>query len=308
MTNLKSNAKYMAKLAIKKSLLKEYRTSESDRTVYLNDGDEFQIQLFNPEQNVIGAEIYIDNERLSNMIVLNPGERMWLERYTDKAKKFMFKIYEVNGKSKEVKKAIAHNGEITVKFYRKRQKYYNEINRITIDNKPYDLWYNNYNNTKDWHEYNYTITCDDGNNSVNTAQTTLDCNLNTLNGVNYAFCSCDSAIEPASVCTTSLSACVEPTITWATSDNNGHYTFGSNKPKGTIETGRVSEGGYSSQRFETVDIDFEYLPFTTENIKILPTSRKPYTPADSVKLYCTECGHKINTKFKYCPYCGAKID
>ena len=52
MTN--SNDK-LAKLAINKSLLKEYRNSENDRIVYLKDGDEFQIQIFNPYQYVIGV-------------------------------------------------------------------------------------------------------------------------------------------------------------------------------------------------------------------------------------------------------------
>ena len=111
----KSNDNYLSKLAVGKSLLKEYKTSDCTRTVYLNDGDEF-----NPETTEIGAEIFIDNEPLSNIIILNPGERMWLERYTDKAKKFRFKVYTVDGDSKSVEKAIAHNGEIKIKFYRKR--------------------------------------------------------------------------------------------------------------------------------------------------------------------------------------------
>ena len=61
----------LSKLAVGKSLLKEYKTSECTRTVYLNDGDEFQIQLFNPETTEIGAEIFIDNEPLSNIIILS---------------------------------------------------------------------------------------------------------------------------------------------------------------------------------------------------------------------------------------------
>lgn len=63
------------KIAKNKSLLKEY-VYNSIRTVYLKDGDEFQIQLFNPETTEVGAEIYINNERLSNIIILRPGERV----------------------------------------------------------------------------------------------------------------------------------------------------------------------------------------------------------------------------------------
>ena len=46
----------MAKVAVNKSLLKEYNNSEqSERVVYLNNGDDFQIQLFNPERTTICA-------------------------------------------------------------------------------------------------------------------------------------------------------------------------------------------------------------------------------------------------------------
>ena len=61
-----------AKIARNKSLLKEY----DNRTVYLKDGDEFQIQLFNPEVEEIAARITIDGTQLSNDIVIRPGERI----------------------------------------------------------------------------------------------------------------------------------------------------------------------------------------------------------------------------------------
>ena len=31
-----------------------------------------------------------------------------------------------------------------------------------------------------------------------------------------------------------------------------------------------------------------------------------YYPSDIKKIYCTNCGRKINTKYKFCPYCGTK--
>jgi len=74
----------------------------------------------------------------------------------------------------------------------------------------------------------------------------------------------------------------------------------------TKETGRVSEGSYSSQQFQTVNMDTEIVPFNIETIKILPRSQKPYTKNDLEKVYCTNCGRKIKPKFKYCPFCGAK--
>lgn len=119
-----NNTNHQAKLAVSKSLLKEYHTSNSPRTVYMADGTEFQIQLFNPESTEIACRVFINDEELSNMIVLRPGERLWLERYTDKAKKFLFRTYDVCSNNAQVQEAIKNNGVIRVQFYRKKSMHY----------------------------------------------------------------------------------------------------------------------------------------------------------------------------------------
>ena len=98
---------------------------------------------------------------------------------------------------------------------------------------------------------------------------------------------------------------VEMDCSVATMDSYTMSTYANTQPA-TKETGRVSEGSYSSQQFQTVDMDTEIIPFATETIKILPRSQKPYTKNDLEKIYCTNCGRKIKPKFKYCPFCGAK--
>ena len=75
----------------------------------------------------------------------------------------------------------------------------------------------------------------------------------------------------------------------------------------TIETGRIEKGSHSNQEFENVFIDFEYCSFARETIQILPESQKPYTDKDLKKVYCVNCGRKLNTKYKFCPYCGYRI-
>lgn len=74
----------------------------------------------------------------------------------------------------------------------------------------------------------------------------------------------------------------------------------------TIETGRIEEGGYSNQEFGTVYTTFESWSFLSEQINILPSSRKIITKSDTLKRYCVECGRKIKEKFKYCPFCGTR--
>ena len=114
---MNANSNKLARIAINKSCLKEYSTSLSERTVYLNNGSEFQIQLFNPHNYKIACRISIDGKEFPNQIMLKPGQRIWLERYIDIAKKFKFSTYEVEANNKQVDSAIRDNGVVSIKFY-----------------------------------------------------------------------------------------------------------------------------------------------------------------------------------------------
>ena len=93
------------------------RLKQHEDIIYLNNGDEFQIELFNPTQNKILAKIELNGNSIGNGLVLRPGERVFLERYIDDAKKFLFDTYVVDGNKEEVINAIANNGNVTIKFY-----------------------------------------------------------------------------------------------------------------------------------------------------------------------------------------------
>ena len=291
------NNNYYAKLAKNKSLLKEYRTQDCDRTVYLEDGDEFQFQLFNPETTEISARIYIEDTQLSHDIVLRPGERVWIERYTDVSKKFKFVTYVVNGEDAQVKKAISHNGLIKIEFFKRKTPL-----KLTVSN-PNITW--TYLNQQSIPTYDYgKIYCD---NNLSISNSILEYSIDANNSVcaesSDIVTSASSSCGSVNTAFTSLNASIsEPEYSTAVYNSDFH------KDKRNLETGRVSEGRYSNQKFDTVNMDFEYWAFRTETIKILPLSRKPYNSNDLKKLYCSNCGRKINTKYKYCPYCGAKID
>jgi hypothetical protein len=111
-------------------------------TVYLNDGDEFEIELYNPTQNKVLAKIEMNGKSIGNGIILRPGERIFLERYLDEAKKFLFETYVVNGNNEEVKQAIANNGDVTVKFYNEDtlpgRTFYGG-NTLTINNPSWNV-------------------------------------------------------------------------------------------------------------------------------------------------------------------------
>lgn len=88
-----------------------------DKNVYLDNGQEFQIELFNPTNLPYLAKIYLNGKLISSSgLVLKPGQRYFLDRFIDDKKKLVFSTYEVDDMP-EVKQAIANNGMIKVEFY-----------------------------------------------------------------------------------------------------------------------------------------------------------------------------------------------
>jgi hypothetical protein len=114
------------------------RLKQFTDTVYLKNGDEFEIELFNPTHNKILAKIEMNGNSIGNGIILRPGERVFLERYLDEAKKFLFDTYEVNGLDNQVKQAIANNGDVVVRFYNET-KIYNGSSTLTINNPSWNI-------------------------------------------------------------------------------------------------------------------------------------------------------------------------
>jgi len=78
------------------------------------------------------------------------------------------------------------------------------------------------------------------------------------------------------------------------------------RSKNSIETGRVEKGDTSKQSFTNSYQDFKYNTCHEIAFKILPLSTKNKTTED-IRQYCTECGTKTKTKYKFCPSCGNKI-
>ena len=278
MKNKKSYVDKLAKIAINKSLLKEYSNSSDERIVYMNDGTEFQIQLFNPYDYVIGVSFSFNkndnNFSNSNLLVLRPGERVWLDRYLDNESRLLFSTYEV-GASKAVKEAIKNNGNICIKFFKEQITYWIN-NNIYYYEQPYK-YYDNYK------IYNTNINdIKNGLNSCNYCQ-----NISSFNGTSIT----TSATTAEYTCSSAS--------TLSAKDLSENSKF--------VETGRIEEGKHSNQKFKNVNKNFDYFPFKTEYIKILPISQKQITINDLQKRYCHECGRKLNQKYKFCPFCGKKL-
>lgn len=298
-----------ANLTINKSRLPIYNKNAKMPTYYLTKGQEFQIELFNPTADIILAKIKLNNKSISQGgLVLKPGERVFLERYLDVAKKFLFDTYEVSSGS-EAQKAIEQNGDFSVEFFKERQQPQITLNGgngswgtgITTFGGP---------NTRSGTLGNYNV-----NDIIGT--TNISDNLTTTMGMGATM---DSIPASASLIpdmdmsfmdmnlTRSVAPPIEPEKP-TRSFNKGNPNLKSKRVKKSksVETGRVEQGSSSSQVIKQVSYDFEYFPFHTLDYKLLPQSQKVNTSNDvKVRKYCTDCGKKQAPTNKFCANCGKK--
>lgn len=241
-------------------------------TVYLNNGDEFEIELFNPKSNKVLAKIEMNGNSIGNGIILRPGERIFLERYLDEAKKFLFETYVVNGNNEEVKQAIANNGDVVVKFYDEitTPSYFTSGSGTVTINNPNWNWSTTTNNP-----FTYTTHNTLGVSNFNPPGTNVYYNSSLTSG------------------------------TFSTS--NTVLTSNVSSPTRHVETGRVEKGSESEQSFTYDNSSFYSYPTASDWWKIKPQSTKPVVREDLV-TYCTECGAKRKKDtHKFCPHCGTKF-
>jgi hypothetical protein len=256
-------------LAVPQSFItkSKQRLKQQIDTVYLNDGDEFEIELYNPTQNKVLAKIEMNGNSIGNGIILRPGERIFLERYLDEAKKFLFDTYVVNGNNEEVKQAIVNNGDVVIKFYDevKISTYNVNSGTVTINNPSWNVT----------HTTPYTYTTH-----------------NTLGGT--------SIPTHGTFTTTSTNAFYNSSLTSGTS------IFTTNSLR-SLETGRVEKGSESNQSFTNDSTSFNTYPFVTSWWKIKPKSTQVITKDDLVTYCSECGSKRKKDTHKFCPQCGTKF-
>jgi hypothetical protein len=265
------------------------RLKQFGQTVYLNNGDEFELELFNPSSTTVLAKIKLDGSYISGGgIVLKPGQRVYLERYLDDPRKFKFETYEVDGTSNEVLDAIAGNGDVVIDFF---------------DEYKQPVWNNNITYGGSFGGTIHTYNSNPFNSNIvgSPTFTTTNVNYSSTNtgGVNFN--------------TTSMSN------TFAGPNRRDITRSKKSKPNSrsevtmdflsmdSLETGRVEKGGSSDQSFKTVDKTFNLFTCSTSIWKILPVSQQVFEKQD-LKVYCTNCGKKRKKDSdKFCSSCGNKF-
>ena len=225
--------------------------TETKGKVYLNDGEEFQIELHNPLTECALADIKLNGNSISKGgLVLRPGERFYLDCFIDDKKKFIFSTYEVENTEDSVE-SIAKNGLLEVFFYKESAKSIDRsrLNRVIVERHYYPYQTNPYWQTTPWYT-TPNVYCSNGNNII--GQTTF-----TTSGSNATYTS-------NSVNLTNLN------LTSGSFDSRTTPINSTN-----IETGRVEKGAESSQKFDEVDMDFDNFYISSTVLELLPESRRP---------------------------------
>lgn len=223
--------------------------TETKGKVYLNDGEEFQIELHNPLTECALADIKLNGNSISKGgLVLRPGERFYLDCFIDDKKKFIFSTYEVEDTDDSME-SIAKNGLLEVFFYKESAKSIDRsrLNKVIVERHYYPYQTNPYWQTTPWYT-TPNIYCNTGNigttftntSSSNATYTSSSVNLTNLNLTSGSFDSLTTPINSTS-----------------------------------IETGRIEKGDKSNQKFDEVDMDFDNFYISSTVLELLPESRRP---------------------------------
>ena len=254
------------------------RKSIKNGKVFLNDGDEFEIELFNPLTVSVLADIKLNGQSISKTgLVVKPGQRVYLDCFIDDRKKFKFSTYEIENSS-EALDATQNNGLLEVFFYKEDvitlDNWQRRFDKIIVEkwypyypSYPYyrpTVWYGTIN------PYNTVITTN-GSGTIGTT-TTSNAMYSSVNNANVSY---TSGVDLSNL-------------------NIGGSLSSNMTPINSVETGRVEKGEVSKQKFTEVDMDFENHYIASTIIQILPESRKP---VDTKEIFNKKTGEiKVNNE------------
>lgn len=241
------------------------RKSIKNGKTFLNDGEEFEIELFNPLTVSVLSDIKLNGQSISKTgLVLKPGQRFYLDCFVDDKKKFIFSTYEIDG-GQESLDATQNNGLLEVFFYKEDiitlDNWKNKMDKVIIE-RYYPVYYPTYRSYPYWTTpiyggvyggYGTTNNCIIGNTTTNTANNITFGGTTVANTAMYTSNSADLFTTPISA-----------------------------NMMSDLETGRVERGSSSSQNFTEIEMDFEKNYISSTIIQILPESRKPVSASEVV--------------------------
>lgn len=242
------------------------RKSIKKGKVFLKDKETFEIELFNPLQDSVLADIKLNGKSISKSgLVLKPGQRFYLDCFIDNQKKFIFNTYEIDSNDEESVKATEKNGLLEVFFYKEEvitlDNWKSKFNRIIVEK-----WYPYY----PYNPYPYYTSQPTIWYSNNGGTGDLKLNSSSISNSNNTL---TNAMYSSTTTNTSYTSNVDLS-------NLNIGGSGNMLNVDSMETGRVEKGEKSSQKFTEIDMDFENHYISSTIIEILPDIRKPLETKD----------------------------
>ena len=255
--------------------------------VYLNNGDEIQLKVYNPLSTRVGFQLKMNGYESDNAIlVVNPGQTAVIERFIGTNRKIKFNTYVVDKNNSQTKQAIKENGKLEVYFY---TEYINNnwVQPITINpiinpiiqpiiNPP--IYTPPYNPYPIWYQQPINI-CGGTTSNGGLYRTTTD-----TNSTSSGYYNCDFGVSSAGYKASSANAGSASTnFNYDTS--NSINLEGEVNVKGNLrvngklinsdlhETGRIEKGNKSNQHFSQTQFVCGNI-IKTYLFKLLPYSEK----------------------------------
>jgi len=277
------------------------RKSIKSGKVFLEDKEEFEIEIFNPLTVSVLADIKLNGQSISKTgLVVKPGQRVYLDCFIDDKKKFIFSTYQIDG-SEESLDATQNNGLLEVFFYKEDiitlDNWKNKMDKVIIE-RYYPVYYPNTYPTYPWNN----IYCGGsfGTGTTNLTNGIIDPvyypNTYPTYPWNNIYCGGSFGTGTTNLTNGIIGTTTTTTNAYYSSNNNVNCSYTSNVDLSnsnmtsinSIETGRVEKGEVSKQKFTEIEMDFEKNYISSTIIQILPESRKP--------VEIKEIKNKINAK------------
>jgi hypothetical protein len=308
------------------SSLDELKTYTGNQ-IFLNNGDEFQIKLFNPLTEKIGVQVGFNGQSSKHLLVLNPGEDAIIDRFIDEKRRMIFETYQYDDNNKAAKKAVANNGIVEIRFFKEyiqplnitttsTSTYYNP-STVTIGNTTFNISGCSSSTTLG-HSAGYsTLTNTCGMGGVNGPIGTQGTNGIVLDGTFTSFDCLNTnsrMYDQKSFDSVNLFNCnvsESSTLDFASDielEQEQIKERGVKSKSLKKETGRIEKGKKSDQNFKQVEMQFQTQPFHLVTYYLKPVSEKDSYVHHEVREYCTKCSYRVrNNSWIFCPKCSNKL-
>lgn len=251
--------------------------------VYLHNGDNFQLKLFNPLQERIGIQLNMNGTKVDNdLLILNPGQETTIERFIGTNRKLTFSAYDIDttnmseSKIKDAQKAIEKNGVLEIIFWNEK-KIQPFVYTTTTTTIPYYL-------DPNWITYNgaltnstplYGYSGSTGTMGMAGMSGTSGHPVGTNSTVNINVNLNESKLTKRVKSSSETDQSIEyfsDTFDYAPQEKY-RGIVDKIEPK-KIETGRIEKGNVSNQYFKPISFETGE-PFYQIKFKLLPFSLKP---------------------------------